>query len=83
MKWDRIEGSNELILLITGRNELGETTSMSWLPPLGAAGSLPESQLILVGVSTEVTVAIALASFIIGVALTAVLWCIHMRTGTN
>ncbi|XP_057370668.1 transforming growth factor beta receptor type 3-like [Daphnia carinata] len=37
-------------------------------------------QVILVGVSTEVTVGIALASFVIGVGLTAILWCIHMRT---
>ena len=39
------------------------------------------TQVILVGVSTEVTVGIALASFVIGVGLTAILWCIHMRTG--
>ncbi|KAK4019954.1 hypothetical protein OUZ56_001952 [Daphnia magna] len=43
----------------------------------GVAGS---QQVILVGVSTEVTVGIALASFVIGVGLTAILWCIHMRT---
>jgi hypothetical protein len=34
-----------------------------------------------VGVSTEVTVGIALASFAIGVGLTGALWCIHMKTG--
>lgn len=43
----------------------------------GVAGT---QQVILVGVSTEVTVGIALASFVIGVGLTAILWCIHMRT---
>jgi len=41
----------------------------------------PSAQVIVVGVSTEVTVGIALASFVIGVGLTAILWCIHMRTG--
>lgn len=34
-----------------------------------------------VGVSTEVTVGIALASFAIGVGLTGALWCIHIKTG--
>lgn len=51
----------------------------------GSIGShssgLPGTQVILLGVSTEVTVGIALASFVIGVGLTAILWCIHMRTG--
>lgn len=37
--------------------------------------------MILLGVPTELTVGIALASFVIGVGLTAFLWCIHMRTG--
>ena len=57
----------------------GETTSAS---SLGGAGSgvMVDPQVIMLGVSTEVTVAIALASFVIGVGLTAVLWCIHMRT---
>ena len=41
----------------------------------------PSAQVIIVGVSTEVTVGIALASFVIGVGLTAILWCIHTRTG--
>jgi hypothetical protein len=39
-------------------------------------------KVIYVGVSTEVTVGIALASFAIGVGLTGALWCIHMKTGT-
>jgi hypothetical protein len=43
------------------------------------AGGQPK--VIYVGVSTEVTVGIALASFAIGVGLTGVLWCIHMKTG--
>ncbi|XP_069676471.1 transforming growth factor beta receptor type 3-like [Periplaneta americana] len=37
-------------------------------------------KIIYVGVSTEVTVGIALASFAIGVGLTGALWCIHMKT---
>jgi len=59
--------------------DAGETTSMSSLGPEGS-GVIVDPQVIMLGVSTEVTVAIALASFIIGVGLTAVLWCIHMRT---
>lgn len=58
----------------------GETTTSA-----GSLGSqsngVSGTQVILVGVSTEVTVGIALASFVIGVGLTAILWCIHMRTG--
>lgn len=40
-----------------------------------------QPKVIYVGVSTEVTVGIALASFAIGVGLTGVLWCIHIKTG--
>jgi hypothetical protein len=40
-----------------------------------------QPKVIYVGVSTEVTVGIALASFAIGVGLTGILWCIHMKTG--
>ena len=40
-----------------------------------------QQKIIYVGVSTEVTVGIALASFAIGVGLTGALWCIHMKTG--
>ena len=47
----------------------------------GTDGDLPSTQVIVVGVSTEVTVGIALASFVIGVGLTALLWFIHTRTG--
>ena len=68
-----------------GMKELGETTSMSSLGGGetgggGGGGVIVDPQVIMLGVSTEVTVAIALASFVIGVGLTAVLWCIHMRT---
>ena len=49
--------------------------------PTGNQNGLPSTQVIIVGVSTEVTVGIALASFVIGVGLTAILWCIHMKTG--
>jgi len=59
--------------------DAGETTSMPSLGPEGS-GIIVDPQVIMLGVSTEVTVAIALASFVIGVGLTAVLWCIHMRT---
>lgn len=37
--------------------------------------------IVLGGLSTEIVVGIALASFIIGVCLTATLWVIHMKTG--
>ena len=37
--------------------------------------------IVLGGLSTEIVVGIALASFIIGVCLTATLWLIHMKTG--
>jgi hypothetical protein len=40
-----------------------------------------QQKITYVGVSTEVTVGIALASFAIGVGLTGALWCIHMKTG--
>lgn len=40
-----------------------------------------QPKVIYVGVSTEITVGIALASFAIGVGLTGALWCIHMKTG--
>jgi len=40
-----------------------------------------QPKVIYVGVSTEVTVGIALASFAIGVGLMGVLWCIHIKTG--
>lgn len=46
-------------------------------------GAPSTQSIIVVGVSTEVTVGIALASFVIGVGLTAILWCIHMRTGPH
>ncbi|KAK7077681.1 hypothetical protein SK128_021832 [Halocaridina rubra] len=36
---------------------------------------------VLGGLSTEVVVGIALASFVIGVCLTGTLWLIHMKTG--
>ena len=60
-----------------------ETTTSSMSSIGNPSNGLPGSQVILVGVSTEVTVGIALASFVIGVGLTAVLWCIHMRTGSH
>ncbi|PSN47118.1 hypothetical protein C0J52_14484 [Blattella germanica] len=47
------------------------------VPSLQAEG---RPKIIYVGVSTEVTVGIALASFVIGVGLTGALWCIHMKT---
>ena len=61
-------------------NTAGETTTSPGSLPTGN-GQPGSQQVILVGVSTEVTVGIALASFVIGVGLTAILWCIHMRTG--
>jgi hypothetical protein len=72
---------NNRNIVWTEINPAGETTTSpgSLLTGNGQPGS---QQVILVGVSTEVTVGIALASFVIGVALTAILWCIHMRTGT-
>ncbi|ROT80430.1 hypothetical protein C7M84_000825 [Penaeus vannamei] len=39
--------------------------------------------IVLGGLSTEIVVGIALASFIIGVCLTATLWVIHMKTGSH
>ncbi|CAL4068043.1 unnamed protein product, partial [Meganyctiphanes norvegica] len=39
-----------------------------------------KTQIIVIGLSTEIVVGIALASFIIGVCLTATLWLIHMKT---
>nr|CAD7406516.1 unnamed protein product [Timema poppensis] len=39
-----------------------------------------QTRVIHVGISTEVTVCIALTSFTIGVCLTAALWCIHAKT---
>ena len=58
----------------------GETTTSAGSQESQNSG-VSGTQVILVGVSTEVTVGIALASFVIGVGLTAILWCIHMRTG--
>jgi hypothetical protein len=67
--------------LETGR--FGEAVSTSTSSSDGTDDS-PSTQVIIVGgVSTEVTVGIALASFVIGVGLTAILWCIHTRTGKN
>jgi hypothetical protein len=40
-------------------------------------------RIVYLGVSTEVAVCIAIASFIIGVGLTGALWCIHIRTGNH
>ena len=40
-----------------------------------------QAQVILVGLSTPTVVGIAFASFAIGVALTAALWLIHLKTG--
>lgn len=49
--------------------------------PSSEAPAEGEPRVIYVGVSTEVTVGIALASFAIGVGLTGALWYIHMKTG--
>lgn len=51
--------------------------------PVASSTEAPadQSKVTYVGVSTEVTVGIALASFAIGVGLTGALWCIHMKTG--
>jgi hypothetical protein len=51
--------------------------------PVASSTEAPAGQpkVTYVGVSTEVTVGIALASFAIGVGLTGALWCIHMKTG--
>ncbi|KDR22250.1 TGF-beta receptor type III [Zootermopsis nevadensis] len=48
--------------------------------PSSEAPAEAEPRVIYVGVSTEVTVGIALASFAIGVGLTGALWYIHMKT---
>jgi hypothetical protein len=41
--------------------------------------SLHSSHVVMVGVSAEIAVVIALASFIIGAALTGLLCCVHHR----
>ncbi|XP_068083102.1 transforming growth factor beta receptor type 3 [Anabrus simplex] len=51
------------------------------VPSAAPAEEQVHTKVVYVGVSTEVTVGIALASFVIGVGLTGTLWCIHMKTG--
>ncbi|CAL4068391.1 unnamed protein product, partial [Meganyctiphanes norvegica] len=47
----------------------------------GVSSGEEKTQILLIeGLSTEIVVGIALASFIIGVCLTATLWFIHMKT---
>ena len=66
-----------------GNNKEAVGDSASSVTSGSSQNGVPSTQVIVVGVSTEVTVGIALASFVIGVSLTAILWCIHMRTGTK
>lgn len=48
----------------------------------GTSATDDKTQIIVLGgLSTEIVVGIALASFVIGVCLTATLWVIHMKTG--
>ncbi|XP_065576490.1 transforming growth factor beta receptor type 3-like isoform X2 [Artemia franciscana] len=42
--------------------------------------SVPGAQFVLVGVSTEVAIGIAVISFLVGATLVAALWCIHAKT---
>lgn len=64
--------------IVTGGSENDKGTA-----DVSTAEGTDKAQIIVLGgLSTEVVVGIALASFAIGVCLTATLWVIHMKTGT-